>query len=141
MLAYTGYDMEDAMIVNKGSMERGLAHATLYKTDTIAIPANDQGDERFGKKREATAAARGTKKRNASRADGAASGAADAAVDEDGAPRPGSIVEPGSAVASVLNRATGRARLTKLKGADRAVVDRVAIARPARGGSGRRRCR
>ena len=137
VLAYTGYDMEDAMIVNKGSMERGLAHATLYKTDTIAIPANDQGDERFGKKREATAAARGTKKRNASRADGAASAAPDATVDEDGAPRPGSIVEPGSAVASVLNRATGRARLTKLKGADRAVVDRVAIAR-APGARGKR---
>jgi DNA-directed RNA polymerase I subunit RPA2 len=129
VLAYTGYDMEDAMIVNKGSMERGLAHATLYKTDTIAIPANTQGDERFGKKREA--AARGTgagganRKRNAVQANGAA--APDATVDEDGAPRPGSIVEPGSAVASVLNRATGRARLTKLKGADRAVVDRVAI--------------
>ena len=37
VLAYTGYDMEDAMIVNKGSMERGLAHATLYKTGTYQI--------------------------------------------------------------------------------------------------------
>ena len=39
VLAYTGYDMEDAMILNKSSMERGLAHATLHKCDTIDLKA------------------------------------------------------------------------------------------------------
>lgn len=28
-----GYDMEDAMILNKASVERGLAHASVYKTE------------------------------------------------------------------------------------------------------------
>lgn len=37
VLAYTGYDMEDAMILNKSSMERGLAHGTLYKTEMIDL--------------------------------------------------------------------------------------------------------
>ena len=37
VLAYTGYDMEDAMIVSKGSMERGFSHATLYKTETLSL--------------------------------------------------------------------------------------------------------
>ena len=37
MLAYTGYDMEDAMILNKSSVERGFAHATLYKTEDINL--------------------------------------------------------------------------------------------------------
>lgn len=37
VLAYTGYDMEDAMILNKASVDRGLAHATLYKTETIDL--------------------------------------------------------------------------------------------------------
>ncbi|GLI65505.1 hypothetical protein VaNZ11_009054, partial [Volvox africanus] len=37
VLAYTGYDMEDAMILNKSSMERGLAHASLYKTESIDL--------------------------------------------------------------------------------------------------------
>jgi DNA-directed RNA polymerase I subunit RPA2 len=31
VLAYTGYDMEDAMIMNKSSMERGLCHGQVYK--------------------------------------------------------------------------------------------------------------
>lgn len=32
VLAYTGYDMEDAMILNKSAYERGLGHACVYKT-------------------------------------------------------------------------------------------------------------
>ena len=37
VLAYTGYDMEDAMILNKSSVERGLAHATLHKCESIDL--------------------------------------------------------------------------------------------------------
>ena len=32
-----GYDMEDAMILNKSAVDRGLAHATLYKTETLDL--------------------------------------------------------------------------------------------------------
>ena len=32
VISYTGYDMEDAMILNKASYERGLAHGCVYKT-------------------------------------------------------------------------------------------------------------
>ena len=125
VLAYTGYDMEDAMIVNKGSMERGLAHATLYKTDTISVPAAAAADgEVFGKRADIASGGRG---RRGSGANAPEKKAPDAAVDADGAPRPGSKIEPGSAIASVLNKATGRARLTKVKGADGGVVDRVAL--------------
>ena len=28
-----GYDMEDAMILNKASVERGLVHASVYKSE------------------------------------------------------------------------------------------------------------
>ena len=31
-----GYDMEDAMILNKASVERGLAHASVYKSEVRA---------------------------------------------------------------------------------------------------------
>merc|ERR1711991_655842 len=30
VIAYTGYDMEDAMIINKGSYDRGIAWANVY---------------------------------------------------------------------------------------------------------------
>ena len=31
VISYTGYDMEDGMIINKSSYERGFGHGTLYK--------------------------------------------------------------------------------------------------------------
>lgn len=37
--------MEDAMILNKSSMERGLAHGSIYKMETI-----DLRDDRGAKK-------------------------------------------------------------------------------------------
>ncbi len=48
VLAYTGYDMEDAMILNKSSVERGFAHATLYKTETINLRDERGRDMVFG---------------------------------------------------------------------------------------------
>lgn len=122
VLAYTGYDMEDAMIVNKGSMERGLAHATLYKTEMVSVPTGSE--EVFGRR---NTDLRGGNRKAATAAAAAEKLAPDAAIDADGAPRPGSILQPGTAIASVVNRATGRARLHKVKGADRAVVDRVSL--------------
>ena len=32
VISYTGYDMEDAFILNKGSYERGFAHGSIYKS-------------------------------------------------------------------------------------------------------------
>ena len=32
VISYTGYDMEDAMILNKSSYERGFGHGTVYKS-------------------------------------------------------------------------------------------------------------
>jgi DNA-directed RNA polymerase I subunit RPA2 len=32
VISYTGYDMEDAMIICKSSYERGLGHGVVYKS-------------------------------------------------------------------------------------------------------------
>ncbi|RGB37128.1 hypothetical protein C1646_741339 [Rhizophagus diaphanus] len=41
VISYTGYDMEDAMIINKSAHERGFAYGTIYKSEIV-----DLNDER-----------------------------------------------------------------------------------------------
>ncbi|CDI86560.1 DNA-directed RNA polymerase I subunit RPA2, putative [Eimeria praecox] len=43
VMCYTGFDMEDAMILNKSSVERGLFHGCVYKTKIIdAAPSGSR---------------------------------------------------------------------------------------------------
>merc|ERR1712078_409327 len=37
VMSYTGFDMEDAMIINRASMDRGFKHGTVYKTESLDI--------------------------------------------------------------------------------------------------------
>ncbi len=37
VLSYTGFDMEDAMILSKSSYERGFGHASVYKTIKVEL--------------------------------------------------------------------------------------------------------
>lgn len=37
VISYTGYDMEDAMIINKSAYERGFAFGNVYKTEKIDL--------------------------------------------------------------------------------------------------------
>lgn len=41
VLSYTGYDIEDAMIINKATYERGFMHGAVYKSFGL-VPANNQ---------------------------------------------------------------------------------------------------
>ncbi|KAA8895300.1 DNA-directed RNA polymerase I [Sphaerosporella brunnea] len=49
VISYTGYDMDDAMIMNKSAHERGFGHGTVYKTEQIGWDSNKS---RGGKKSE-----------------------------------------------------------------------------------------
>lgn len=40
VISYTGYDMEDAMILNKSSYERGFGHGCVYKTIVKEVNEN-----------------------------------------------------------------------------------------------------
>jgi DNA-directed RNA polymerase I subunit RPA2 len=42
VIAYTGYDMDDAMIINKSAHERGFGYGTIYKTEKISIQENSR---------------------------------------------------------------------------------------------------
>ncbi|KAM6496181.1 DNA-directed RNA polymerase I polypeptide 2, partial [Amanita muscaria] len=37
VISYTGYDMEDAMILNKSAHERGFGYGTIYKSQTVDL--------------------------------------------------------------------------------------------------------
>ena len=43
VLAYTGYDMEDAMIINKSAYERGFGHGLVYKSKTKVLNEHGRG--------------------------------------------------------------------------------------------------
>ncbi|KAF2147152.1 uncharacterized protein K452DRAFT_314369 [Aplosporella prunicola CBS 121167] len=48
VISYTGYDMDDAMIMNKSAHERGFGHGTIYKTKKIEL--NEAAKGRNSKK-------------------------------------------------------------------------------------------
>lgn len=52
VISYTGYDIEDAMIINKSSYERGFGHGCVYKSHTAPLNPEIGGSQkktsRFG---------------------------------------------------------------------------------------------
>lgn len=45
VISYTGYDMDDAMIINKSADERGFGYGTMYKTEKVDLSMNrSRGD-------------------------------------------------------------------------------------------------
>jgi len=50
-MCFLGYDLEDAMIINKSSFERGFCHGSVYKSEKYEIIAeNIKRGEEPGKK-------------------------------------------------------------------------------------------
>jgi len=133
VIAYTGIDMEDAMIVNKASYERGFAHASVYKTINIDLVAQSRGGE---SKREVLANHPVT----AASAAGAAAIAAPGSVavsggmqrtvpslDADGLPPVGTLVREGDPLYAVYDTVTGKTKVIKHKGSEPAYVEAVAV--------------
>jgi DNA-directed RNA polymerase I subunit RPA2 len=46
VISYTGYDMDDAVILNKSSLERGFGYGTIYKTEIVDLKEK----RKFGEK-------------------------------------------------------------------------------------------
>ena len=118
VISYTGYDMEDAMILNKSAHERGFAYGTVYKTKTI-----DLKDMRGASKSTSTPSLHfgfGKDIRNID--DDRFS-----ALDNDGLPYIGAKVETGTYVAAYIDDTTGRTQFVKYKDDESGYVDEVRL--------------
>ncbi|GJP30642.1 hypothetical protein CLOM_g4176 [Closterium sp. NIES-68] len=120
VLAYTGYDMEDAMIINKSSMERGFGHGYIYKNELIDA---SQGAS-------ASRGARFTPSGLPVQMLGRPANSRrfqKPSIDSDGLPRPGEHISSGDVYACTINTVTGKADETKLKGSEDAIIDAVTV--------------
>lgn len=102
VLSHTGYDMEDAMIVNKSAVDRGFAHATLYKTETLQLDSVDVLTRPHAGR---------TSTHNT--------------VDSDGLPCVGQRVSKESVVCATTDAVSHRTKETKYKNIDESVIDKI----------------
>ncbi|OMO51312.1 hypothetical protein CCACVL1_29865 [Corchorus capsularis] len=111
VLAYTGYDMEDAMILKKSSVERGMCHGQIFQTETIDLcdskRMSDQGQRIF--KRE--------------HSDMSIS----SFVDSDGLPHVGQVIHQDEPYCSTIDQVTNSKYIYRRKGSETVIVDYVAV--------------
>ena len=112
VLAYTGYDMEDAMIINKSSYERGLGHACVYYGMRLDLKelAKQQGLEANDLYFDNSTNNEDPKL---------------AHIDKDGLPMPGTKLATGDVLARYYNCRTGSHQEVKNKKIDLVIVDCV----------------
>lgn len=107
VISYTGYDMEDALILNKSSVERGFKHGSIYKTSKVDLKklSGVRGDEIthvFGRSEKDEHLA--------------------SKLDIDGLPFIGSKVEYGDPICSYIDLSTGLTQVEKYKSMEVAYI-------------------
>ncbi|XP_033762318.1 DNA-directed RNA polymerase I subunit RPA2-like [Pecten maximus] len=113
VISYTGYDMEDAMILNKSSFERGFGHATIHKAEIISLAEKDNTSR--GQNTNLVFGCKGDQKH------------AEGKLDSDGLPCVGSYLQDGDPYYSYVNLQTGETRVEFYKNAEPAHVDYIKI--------------
>eukprot|EP01104_Vermistella_antarctica_P001539 TRINITY_DN115_c3_g1_i2.p1 TRINITY_DN115_c3_g1~~TRINITY_DN115_c3_g1_i2.p1 ORF type:complete len:1160 (+),score=268.09 TRINITY_DN115_c3_g1_i2:138-3617(+) len=108
VISYTGYDMEDAMIINKSSYERGFGHASVYKTEMVDI-----SDKRHNRQ---------TKRFSLPEGGG---GSQYKGIGEDGLPTPGEHIENGQPLYSYFDDSDGQHHVVKYKGKEEGFIEEV----------------
>ncbi|KAK6804123.1 hypothetical protein RDI58_001907 [Solanum bulbocastanum] len=111
VLAYSGYDMEDAMVLNKSSVDRGMCHGHIYQTETIDLTEQSAKSDR---------AQRLFRRSNLDKS-------SHQLIDTDGLPYVGQRINPNEPYCSIYNEITSQTTSMKLKGSEPVVVDYVAV--------------
>ena len=116
VISYTGYDMEDAMILNKSAHERGFAYGTVYKSLII-----DLKDEKGAQKPYANNLHFGLGKLENPLKHSCEW------IHSDGLPFVGWKINPGDPIVAYVDDITGRTRFVKHKGDEVAYIDTIRL--------------
>ncbi|WVF65732.1 hypothetical protein IAT40_000464 [Kwoniella sp. CBS 6097] len=116
VISYTGYDMEDAMILNKSAHERGFGYGTVYKSDIFDL-ASSPGASRTSKPTLHFGLGRDIKDDSD----------VHQFVSKDGLPRIGTRVKAGDPIAGYVDDTTGKTKFHKYKGDEVAFIDEVRL--------------
>ncbi|KAI3416630.1 uncharacterized protein J3R85_015253 [Psidium guajava] len=111
VLAYSGYDMEDAMILNKSSVERGMFHGQIYQTETIDLSEQSSKSDQ---------AQRIFRRSNTDKS-------VHPRIDSDGLPYIGQMIHPNEPYCSIYNEVTNTTKNQLHKGSESVIVDYVAV--------------
>ncbi|KAL0070101.1 hypothetical protein AAF712_002588 [Marasmius tenuissimus] len=121
VISYTGYDMEDAMILNKSAHERGFAYGTVYKSQTV-----DLQDVKGSSRKQSEPTLHFGLGRDIRRYGDKAHSCVEI-LDKDGLPFIGARLNPGDPLAAYVDDVTDKTKFVKYKGDEMAYVDQVRL--------------
>lgn len=121
VISYTGYDMEDAMILNKSAHERGFSYGSVYKSQIV-----DLQDQKGAKKGGSPTMHFGFGSDIRLEPEDKAHFCVQF-LDRDGLPFIGVRVSPGDPIAAYVDDTTGRTNMVKYKGDEVAYVEEVRL--------------
>ena len=133
VIAYTGFDMEDAMIINKAAYERGFGHGSVYKTKNVDLEEEEKRQTKDGTRPTLKFGNLKSKKKMEEEAMLNGINIADVsikfddALDIDGLPFEGEVVNTGDPIACIVNVVTGDHFIMKHKDGESAFVDTIRV--------------
>jgi DNA-directed RNA polymerase I subunit RPA2 len=122
VISYTGYDMEDAMILNKSAHERGFAYGTVYKSQIV-----DLKDVRGASKSTSSPTLHFGLSHDIRQEEGDRQHFCCQFLDSDGLPFIGVRLSSGDPIAAYIDDTIGRTRFIRYKGDEIAYVDEVRL--------------
>mmetsp|Transcript_16203 Transcript_16203/g.33248 ORF Transcript_16203/g.33248 Transcript_16203/m.33248 type:complete len:1176 (+) Transcript_16203:220-3747(+) len=125
VLSYTGFDMEDAMILNKSSYERGFGHASVYKTKIVDL--KDEAERTGSKEARLRFSNQKLAPPRVKRDGTPGETVIDGSLGPDGLPHVGQWVEEGDALYSYVDELTGKEKVGRHKEMEKACVQNVRL--------------
>jgi DNA-directed RNA polymerase I subunit RPA2 len=140
VISFTGYDMEDAMIINKAAYERGFGHGSMYKTMVISLDEEEKKSARGGIRPNLIFCNNRGQAQAQGQADAQALGFGSQgdvevlppekfveSLDLDGLPMEGEVIAHGEPVCCLLDTLSGECKMIKHKEAESCFVETVRV--------------